>query len=36
MDENTARCQSCHGRQEQSDFLFTADRIPGFDGTVVE
>lgn len=33
MDENTARCQSCHSNQSGSDFLFTASRIPRFDGT---
>ena len=36
MDENTARCQSCHSSQSSSDFLFTANRIPRFDGTPVE
>tara|TARA_E500000318_G_scaffold85940_2_gene82305 strand:- start:1670 stop:2152 length:483 start_codon:yes stop_codon:yes gene_type:complete len=32
MDENTARCQSCHSSQEDSDYLYTAYRIPRFDG----
>lgn len=36
MDENTARCQSCHSRQASSDYLFTGYRIPRFDGTPVE
>jgi hypothetical protein len=36
MDENTARCQSCHRNQEDSDFLYTAYRIPRFKGTPVE
>ncbi|UHD44091.1 cytochrome P460 family protein [Aureimonas altamirensis] len=36
MDENTARCQSCHRSQADSDFLYTAYRIPRFTGTPVE
>jgi hypothetical protein len=36
MDENTARCQSCHSGQQDSDYLYTAYRIPHFDGTPVE
>lgn len=36
MDENTARCQSCHRSQADSDFLYTAYRIPRFSGTPVE
>ncbi|MDE3820122.1 cytochrome P460 family protein [Sinorhizobium meliloti] len=36
MDENTARCQSCHSGQQDSDYLYTAYRIPRFDGTPVE
>ncbi len=36
IDENTARCQSCHRGQEDSDYLYTAYRIPRFDGTPVE
>lgn len=34
--ENTARCQSCHGSQASSDYLYTAYRIPRFDGKPVE
>lgn len=36
MSENTARCQSCHRSQQASEFLFTADRIPRFNGAPVE
>lgn len=36
MNENTARCQSCHRGQESSDYLYTADRIPAFNGTLVD
>lgn len=36
LDENTARCQSCHRSQASSDYLFTGDRIPSFNGTPVE
>ena len=36
MNENTARCQSCHRNQEGSNFLYTANRIPRFNGTPVE
>jgi lipoprotein-anchoring transpeptidase ErfK/SrfK len=36
LDENTARCQSCHRSQEGADYLFTAYRIPRFNGTPVE
>jgi len=36
MDENTARCQSCHRSQQGSDYLFTGYRIPRFNGTPVE
>lgn len=36
MDENTARCQSCHRSQQGSDYLFTGYRIPRFDGAPVE
>jgi len=36
MDENTARCQSCHSSQEDSEYLYTGYRIPRFDGTPVE
>lgn len=34
--ENTARCQSCHSRREDSEYLFTGYRIPRFDGAPVE
>lgn len=36
MQENTARCQSCHRSQADSDFLYTAYRIPRFNGTPVQ
>ncbi len=36
MNENTARCQSCHRSQEGSEYLFTGYRIPRFNGTPVE
>ncbi|MBS7537064.1 cytochrome P460 family protein [Ancylobacter sonchi] len=36
MNENTARCQSCHRSQSGSEYLFTASRIPDFDGTPVD
>ncbi|MBE0702840.1 MAG: cytochrome P460 family protein [Afipia sp.] len=36
MDENTARCQSCHRSQQGSDYLFTGYRIPRFNGIPVE
>jgi len=36
MSENTARCQSCHRSREGSDYLYTAYRIPRFNGTPVE
>lgn len=36
LSENTARCQACHANQSSTDFLFTANRIPRFDGTPVE
>jgi hypothetical protein len=35
-NENTARCQSCHRSQADSEYLFTGYRIPRFDGTPVE
>ena len=34
--ENTARCQSCHQSQADSEYLYTGYRIPRFDGTPVE
>lgn len=36
LDENTARCQSCHRRQQGADYLFTGYRIPRFNGTPVQ
>lgn len=36
MNENTARCQSCHSSQASAEYLFTGDRIPSFSGTPVE
>jgi hypothetical protein len=36
MNENTARCQSCHRGQEGSEYLFTGYRIPRFNGTPIE
>jgi hypothetical protein len=36
MEENTARCQSCHSSQAESEYLFTGYRIPRFTGTPVE
>lgn len=34
--ENTARCASCHSSQASSDYLYTAYRIPRFNGKPVE
>lgn len=36
MNENTARCQSCHRSQADSEYLYTGYRIPRFSGTPVE
>ncbi|HEV7257003.1 MAG TPA: cytochrome P460 family protein [Bosea sp. (in: a-proteobacteria)] len=36
LNENTARCQSCHGSQSAGEYLFTGNRIPRFDGKPVE
>jgi hypothetical protein len=36
MNENTARCQSCHRSQASSEYLHTGYRIPRFNGTPVE
>ncbi|KAB2703273.1 cytochrome P460 family protein [Brucella lupini] len=36
MDENTARCQSCHSGQQGSDYLYTAYRIPRFNGMPIQ
>ena len=35
-NENTARCQACHQNQAGSEYLFTGNRIPRFDGKPVE
>lgn len=36
MDENTARCQSCHSSRSDKSFLYTFDALSAFDGTVIE
>jgi hypothetical protein len=36
MNENTARCQSCHRSQASSEYLYTGYRIPRFNGTPIE
>jgi len=36
LNENTARCQSCHSSQSGAEYLFTGNRIPRFDGKPVE
>jgi hypothetical protein len=36
MDENTARCQSCHSSRSGQNFLYTSDALGAFDGTVIE
>jgi hypothetical protein len=36
MDENTARCQSCHNARPDENYLFTFDALKAFDGTVVD
>jgi hypothetical protein len=36
LNENTARCQSCHRSQEASEYLFTGSRIPMFSGVPIE
>ncbi len=36
MDENTARCQSCHNSRADENFLYTSDALKAFEGTVVE
>lgn len=36
VQENTARCMSCHSSQKGADYLFTARRIPEFRGKPVE
>jgi hypothetical protein len=35
-NENTARCQSCHSSQANSEYLFTGYRVPRFSGTPIE
>jgi hypothetical protein len=36
MDENTTRCMGCHVSQRSRDFLYTARRIPDYNGQPVE
>lgn len=36
MDENTARCQSCHSSRSDENYLYTFDALSAFDGTVIE
>lgn len=36
MNENTARCQSCHQAQENKEYLYTGSRIPNFNGTPID
>lgn len=36
MQENTARCMSCHSSQKDRDYLFTAGRLSEFRGKPVE
>ena len=36
LQENTARCMSCHSSQKDRDYLFTARRLPEFRGKPVE
>lgn len=36
MDENTARCQSCHSSRSDENYLYTFDALSAFDGTVTE
>lgn len=36
LQENTARCMSCHSSQKDRDYLFTAGRLPEFHGKPVE
>ncbi len=36
MNENTARCQSCHRSQEEAIISIRPYRIPSFNGTPVE
>ncbi len=36
LQENTARCMSCHSSQKERDYLFTARRLSEFRGKPVE
>lgn len=36
MDENTARCQSCHTSRADREFLYTFNDIRRYDGTAVD
>lgn len=36
LQENTARCMSCHSSQKDRDYLFTAERLSEFRGKPVE
>ena len=36
LNENTARCQSCHRGQAGSEYLYTGYRLPRFSGTPIE
>lgn len=36
MNENTTRCQSCHQGRQNNEYLYTANRIPDFNGTPIE
>ncbi len=36
MDENTARCQSCHSSRSGENFLYTFDALGAFDDTMIE
>lgn len=36
MDENTARCQSCHSSRSDENYLYTFDTLSAFDDTVIE
>ena len=36
LQENTARCQSCHQGRAASEFIFTSDQLKAFAGQPVE
>jgi lipoprotein-anchoring transpeptidase ErfK/SrfK len=36
LQENTARCMSCHTSQKGQDYLYTANRLSDFRGKLVE